>query len=481
MRTINFKVTFLSDIVLNASSNTEGNIETLDYITGASFLGVVAKNYDEFAKTFDTFDIFHSSKIRFGEATPLFKNKPTYKAPFCFFAPKLDSDKKEVRNNHFIDYDNQAELDKQYKQVRNGYITSTLDYLHLEYNYSQKAAYDKDNRKSKDSSMFGYKAIKKGTTWKFSIKFADIDEKAQNQVIENILGEKYLGKSKTAQYGKVLIEELKDYKEENLENFNLSKTTYVYINSTLALFDENGMPTFEPTSKNLGLKDASIDWEKTQIRTKKITPYNFKRQTNDYTRLVIEKGSVIALKDASNEDINIIKNGIGGYLNEGYGEVLINPSFLLKEGSFSLNKIVKENRTYEVEEKEVDNTLISFLKNKIESKNKTYSLGEEVQKFIDKHKKDFEMVSKSQWGQIRMIVQFHKDDYKNKILEFVTKREKNEEDNKKNEKSTPKKHWEEGFDSLKKLLDDEKTDIEFIKLLSMMMPKVKIEDEKNDK
>ena len=76
---------------------------------------------------------------------------------------------------------------------------------------------------------------------------------------------------------------------------------------------------------------------------------------------------------------------------------------------------------------------------------------------------------------------FNKDDYKNKILEFVTKREKNEEDNKKNEKSTPKKHWEEGFDSLKKLLDDEKTDIEFIKLLSMMMPKVKIEDEKNDK
>ncbi|MCT7492288.1 hypothetical protein [Aliarcobacter cryaerophilus] len=477
MRTINFKVTFLSDIVLHASSNTEGNIETLDYITGASFLGMVAKNYDQFK---DTFGIFHSAKVRFGEATPYFENKPTYKVPFCFFSPKLDSDKKEVRNNHFIDYDNQAELDKQYKQIRSGYITSNLDYINLDYNYSQKAAYDKDNRKSKDSSMFGYKAIKKGTTWKFSIKFADIDEKAQNQVIENILGEKYLGKSKTAQYGKVLIEELKDYKEENLENFNLSKTTYVYINSTLALFDENGMPTFEPTVKNLGLKDASIDWEKTQIRTKKFTPYNFKRQTNDYTRLVIEKGSVIALKDASNEDINIIKNGIGGYLNEGYGEVLINPSFLLKEGSFSLNKIVKENKRYEVEEKEVDNTLISFLQNKIESKNKTYSLGEEVQKFIDKHKKDFEMVSKSQWGQIRMIVQFYKDDYKNKILEFITKIEKKEED-KKNEKLTPKKHWEKGFDSLKRLLDDEKKDIEFIKLLSMMMPKVKIEDEKNDK
>ena len=93
MRTINFKVTFLSDIVLNASSNTEGNIETLDYITGASFLGMVAKNYDDFE---NPFDIFHSSKVRFGGATPLFENKPTYKAPFCFFAPKLDSDKNEV-------------------------------------------------------------------------------------------------------------------------------------------------------------------------------------------------------------------------------------------------------------------------------------------------------------------------------------------------------------------------------------------------
>lgn len=463
MRTINFKVTFLSDIVLNASSNTEGNIETLDYITGASFLGMVAKNYDEFAKTFDTFDIFHSSKIRFGEATPLFKNKPTYKAPFCFFAPKLDSDKKEVRNNHFIDYDNQAELDKQYKQVRNGYITSTLDYLHLEYNYSQKAAYDKDNRKSKDSSMFGYKAIKKGTTWKFSIKFADIDEKEQNQVIENILGEKYLGKSKTAQYGKVLIEELKDYKEENLENFNLSKTTYVYINSTLALFDENGMPTFEPTSKNLGLKDASIDWEKTQIRTKKITPYNFKRQTNDYTRLVIEKGSVIALKNVSNEDINILKNGIGGYLNEGYGEVLINPSFLLKEGSFSLNKTEKKEVKLDIQKEKVDDVLISFLGNKKESKNKTYTLGEEVQEFIEDNKAKFEKISKSQWGQIRMLVQFNQKnrDYVEKIKDFITH-------------GTSKKQWESAEKTLFSILDTK--DMEFIKLLSMMMPKVKVED-----
>ena len=464
MRQRDFKVTFLSDIVLHGSSNSEGNIETLDFITGSSFLGMVAKNYDEFAKTFDTFDIFHSGKVRFGEATPYFENKTTYKVPFCFFAPKLDSDKKEVRNNRFIDYDNQAELDKQYKQIRSGYITSNFDYKNLNHTYSQKAAYDKENRKSKDSSMFGYKAIKKGATWKFTIKFdKDLDEKIEKQVVENILGEKYLGKSKTAQYGKILIEELKDFKEENLENLNPKEITYVYINSSLALFNANGMPTFEPTIENLGLTNASINWEKTQIRTKKYTSYNFKRQTNDYTRLVIEKGSVIALKNVSNEDINILKNGIGGYLNEGYGEVLINPSFLLKEGSFSLNKVVKENKKYEVEEKKVDNTLISFLQNKIESKNKTYTLGEEVQEFIEDNKAKFEKISKSQWGQIRMLVQFNQKnrDYVEKIKDFITH-------------GTSKKQWESAEKTLFSILDTK--DMEFIKLLSMMMPKVKVED-----
>jgi len=464
MRQRDFKVTFLSDIVLHGSSNSEGNIETLDYITGSSFLGMVAKNYDEFAKTFDTFDIFHSGKVRFGEATPYFENKTTYKVPFCFFAPKLDSDKKEVKNNHFIDYDNQTELDKQYKQIRSGYITSNLDYINLDHTYSQKAAYDKENRKSKDSSMFGYKAIKKGATWKFTIKFdKDLDEKIEKQVVENILGEKYLGKSKTAQYGKILIEELKDFKEENLENLNPKEITYVYINSSLALFNANGMPTFEPTIENLGLTNASINWEKTQIRTKKITPYNFKRQTNDYSRLIIEKGSVIALKNASNEDINILKNGIGGYLNEGYGEVLINPSFLLKEGSFSLNKTEKKEVKLDIQKEKVDDVLISFLKNKKESKNKTYTLGEEVQECIEDNKTKFEMVSKSQWGQIRMLVQFNQKnrDYVEKIKDFITD-------------GTSKKQWESAEKTLFSILDTK--DMEFIKLLSMMMPKVKVED-----
>ncbi|MCT7464789.1 hypothetical protein N5S72_10040 [Aliarcobacter cryaerophilus] len=466
MRTINFKITFLSDIVLHGSSNTEGNIETLDFITGSSLLGIVAKNYDKFE---DQFSIFHSGKVRFGEATPYLVNKPTYKVPFCFFAPKLDSDKKEVKNNHYINYTDVKELDKQYKQLRTGYITSALDYFHLDYSYLQKSAYDKENRRSKDSSMFGYKAIKQGTTWKFNLKFDDsITTDVENKICEYIVGTRYLGKSKNAQFGQILIEELKDYKEENLEDLTIKDTTYVYINSSLALFNENGMPTFEPTSKNLGLKNAVIDWENTQIRTKKFTPYNFKRQTNDYSRLVIEKGSVIALKKITQEDIATLKNGIGGYLSEGYGEVLINPKFLMNENCFCLNKIEQsENKKIEKEETSLDNILVSFLDNKNKAKNQTYDLGKKVQEFIDENKKKFKKVSKSQWGQIRVLTQFHKKDklYIEKIKDFISN-------------GISKKQWDEGQKTFFHLLETESND--FIKLLSMMMPKIKVEDNEND-
>jgi hypothetical protein len=53
MNKLTFKIEFLSDIVLQASSNTQGNIELLDFIPGSNFLGMVAKNYNNFENSFD--------------------------------------------------------------------------------------------------------------------------------------------------------------------------------------------------------------------------------------------------------------------------------------------------------------------------------------------------------------------------------------------------------------------------------------------
>jgi hypothetical protein len=66
MRELIFKIKFLSDVILRATSNTEGNIDNLDFISGSNFLGIVSKNYKKFQ---NPFEIFHSGKVRFGDAT----------------------------------------------------------------------------------------------------------------------------------------------------------------------------------------------------------------------------------------------------------------------------------------------------------------------------------------------------------------------------------------------------------------------------
>ena len=92
MKQLTFQVEFLSDVVLPATSNTEGNIEQLDFIPGSNFLGMVASkgNYENFS---DSFKIFHSGAVRFGDATLLYENRPTYKMPLSFFHEKLKKDK----------------------------------------------------------------------------------------------------------------------------------------------------------------------------------------------------------------------------------------------------------------------------------------------------------------------------------------------------------------------------------------------------
>ncbi len=464
---IYFKVTFLSDIVLNASSNTEGKIEILDFITGSAILGMAAKEYDKYN---NSFDIFHSGKVKFGEATPLINGKISYKVPFSFFYPKNNKSLEEVYNNHFLDYSKQEIRDTQPKQLRKGYITSDLKYFELDFNYEQKSAFDKEKRKSKDSSMYGYRALKKGSTWIFNIDFDDsINDEDKQKVLSLIKGEKNLGKSKQTQYGKIKIEKIDEMKE-NIEEDYQDKFTYMYINSSLALVDENGFSTFIPSKENLNLIDGEVVLEDSQIRTKEITPYNSIRKTNDSSRLVIEKGSVIVLKNLSPKDKENLKKGIGAYLSEGYGQVLLNPKFLLlgqDSKSFSLNKIEYSYKDTLSNLGQKDEVLLKFLAQRVEDKQKEQTVAQEVQEFINKHYKLFvNKVNKAQWGQIRAILQVNENTYKEEVEEFISH-------------GISEKQWKDGLEIMKDILKNKS--IEFLKLLSIQMPKYTTKENKKGK
>ncbi|MCF6331486.1 MAG: hypothetical protein L3I99_08100 [Sulfurimonas sp.] len=452
MKELVYKIEFLSDVVLPATSNTEGNITQLDFIPGSNFLGMVASNYDKFE---DSFKVFHSGTVRFGDATILKDDKQTFKMPLSYFHEKLND--KKIFNHHRIDDFSEF---TQLKQKRNGYITKELELVEINYNYSQKSAYDKTNRRSKDSSMYGYSAIDSCTKWQFSIKYDDSISPNDLELIKNtIVGKKRLGKSKSAQYGLIKIEEIKS-EALILSKEILKDEVILYANSRLALIDEEANPTYNLKYLCDGLCDENIVYEKTQIRTSTFSPYNGARETKDYERVCINKGSVIVLKEISDEQLKNIVSGVGAYLSDGFGELIANPDFLAQK-SFEFKSNNEDEKSKIV--LPIKNDVAKFLQQREDTKKARVDLAKDVSEFKAANKKLYEKIKNSQWGKIRSICTSSKEDFKDEIKKYI---------------NSGKVTWEDK--QIKTLLDDKYT-LEFIKLLAIQMPKVKPPEEpKND-
>ncbi len=449
MKTLIFQVEFKSDIVLPATSNTEGNIVQLDFIPGSNFLGMVARAYSEFE---DSFSVFHGGDVRFGDATLLKDGQETYKIPLSYFSPKEDDN--AIYNHHFLEPKDFKELG-QVKQKRRGYMTAKGEQADVNYSYAQKSAYDKEHRRSKEGSMYGYTAIETGTQWQFVVKYAPtVSEHDIALIKQNLSGKKRLGKSKSAQYGEIEIA-LKG-SSENVETLYGKGKTILYAKSRLALVDDLGNPTYD-LDYLCRESDTNVLYEESQIRTATFTPYNGAMQTKTYERVVIEKGSVIVLENVSEEVLTSLKNGVGVYLSEGFGEVLINPEFLMSKEVSLAGESKKENvhkgKKHIVES--FNNTSVQFLVNRHNTQMDNLNLVNNVQKFIEKNKVLYGKINKAQWGTIRSICTSGTAEYRDEIREYI---------------SSGKVTWNSR--QIETLLQEDQS-FEFIKLLSIQMPKIK--------
>ncbi len=416
MRELVFQVEFKSDVVLPATSNTEGRIEQLDFIAGSNFLGMAARKYPEFK---NPFDMFHSGKVRFGDAHLLKNGKMTYKMPLSIF--------KEKNDEHIIVNQIKDSIDslKQAKQLREGYITKDRKKVFAEYVYSQKSAHDKKHRRSKESGMYGYNALKKGSKWQFAVKLDEgIGKEDEALLVKTLESSNRLGKSRSAEYGKVAIKHLPDAKKDDIASSGKNDDEVVlYCNSRLALVDEKGNPTYNLTTICERLDKDNINYDKTQLRTSTFTPYNGARKTKDYERLCINKGSVIVLKSITNEQLAQIQKGVGAFLSEGFGEIIINPQFLMQEG-FAFEKEETSQPLKDTRQKitqTFSDRTVQFLANRHNQKIDTLDLAKEVAEFVKKHKKStFAKIKPSQWGKVRSIAASNEDDFLQEIKEYIS-------------------------------------------------------------
>ena len=427
MKTLQFRCKLLSDVILNVKAATEGNQNTLDFIPGNNFLGIVAADYDKYNKQ-QQLDLFHNGKVRYGDAHPVHEGSMVRSLQIAasMHYPKLKSIQEKCYIHHAyernLDHEGDGGLPQQLKQSRKDfYIFTDGEAVAVDTpkSFAIKSAYDRDARRALDSQMYGYESLGKGAEFLFEVE-TDLDEYEQI-IIKALEGKRRIGRSRTAQYGLVEITAEKQPFTQPVSTdklFQRDGKTYaiVYADSRLIFLDKNGEPTFQPKAEQLGL-EGNIDYKLSQIRTFQYAPWNYKRQTRDADRCGIEKGSVFVIEVPDGFKMSgICSRYVGQFKNEGFGRVIYNPSFLVVksgtngESAITMNA-VDDNKPADstghrpVQELPLAGTpLLVYLSEKKKEAEITNRIYELVNEFVKKHEGKFRgQQFASQWGAIRSI------------------------------------------------------------------------------
>lgn len=421
MKVLKYKVELLTDIILNQKAATEGANTTLDFIPGGCFLGIVARKIYEKNSEEQNLTIFHSGKVRFGDAHPAYGKVRTLRVPAMMMHPKLNKEEYYISAALPEGEKAKEELRKlQLKQCRTGFYDFSQNpalEIKTATSYAIKSAHDKKNRTSLKNAMYGYEALRKGLTLYFEV---EVDDEALAEAIgKALVGKKHIGRSRSAQYGLVEIQP-HDFQAIEATKSPCKDAIYVYADGRLIFLDANGLPTFRPTPADLGIENGEIDWKKSQVRTFQYAPWNAKRQCFDTDRCGIEKGSVFVVK-CTGDTPTLSPRYVGSYQNEGFGKVLYNPAFLeadekeenLGKAVYQLKKAEKEKgletNTYATATKAEETTLLKYLRLENEQAKITFDIYKYVKKWVDDYASSF--ASKefaSQWGTIRALASIHK-------------------------------------------------------------------------
>jgi hypothetical protein len=420
MNTLYFKCRLKTDVVLNQRAATEGNTECLDFIPGNNFLGIAASTLYKYGDKAICFELFHSGKVKFGDAHPALcledREKTIIRSlriPACYYKPKLDNEEGFYISHEVLNPNDETYVNFQPKQCRTGFYifdNNKIKEIKVVKSFAIKSAYDADIRRSKNEKMYGYQSLRAGSDWSFEIVIPQ-NAGYEEQLVKALEGSRRIGRSRTAQYGLIEIERMKKAPEQRFTIFDHPSIALLYADARLIFLDQYGQPTFQPSAEELGFTNGMIDWEESQIRTFQYAPWNNTRQARDTDRCGIEKGSVIVVKKKNDLTALIYPTTfyVGKYQNEGFGKVIVNPDFLQAdshENGMAIYKLEKKDIGKQpLQNKAISkDNLFKYLteeKERVENERKIY---EKVNAFVERYHTDFKGDSfASQWGTIRSI------------------------------------------------------------------------------
>lgn len=340
-------ITLQDDVVVSESSATSGGHKSQDYIPGSLLLGAVAaKLYPEWGSGMDAWTVFHSGKVRFQNGYPLSdEGEVGYPIPMSLHYYKgEDNNVFSVDENRGVKCLQQAYIvrlgtdkhdpTRQPKQLRGGYLTASGVQLKTRLTASMKTAIDPTTGRASESQLFGYQAIQAGQRFLASLDWdADVPDELVDKVLAQLSGTLRLGRSRSAQYGRVAIEQVREHGADFVtQNPQGDGELTLWCLSELALTDhKTGQPVLQPQPAHFGLSSGMLDLKRSFIRTRSYSTFNGKRKAFDTRREVITQGSIFhftGVGQLSEEQVKRLKQTHGAYQEAGLGVVCVQPDLL---------------------------------------------------------------------------------------------------------------------------------------------------------
>lgn len=462
MKVIKLKLEALQPLVIT-DGTTEGQThKTLEYIPGNMLLGALANiwkrnNPNVAPDDSDEFNnLFLNSKVKWGHAFPLAGDEQTVPVPLCYQKiknygglPSVGS--KNANNSHVLNLSsielnsdttlNQLiQKDKKEwnlsedeaikrKKLDLGFMTpkeKCQPNIHKTWN--MHVAIGKD-RTAADGQLFGFSALGKGTKFISEIYCDDACEQSLKELLNNI-SNLHIGHSRSAGYGKISAKVLsyEDVISQKIES------------NTAKLFLLSGY--ISKRSWELPLNNLEKELQKYFGNAKISKPYCLYDNLNGFNNLwalprkarqMLVQGSVIEI--AFDKVVSQLPKAIGGYTNEGYGRILVNPEFL--NSPFVDTSDIDETDSHSETASAITNKVVlNLLKTRA-----IYRIAREnAQRFTSNNKiidfiqsqQNSSKISANQRGNLRnMISSVHQDDWLTKFKGILDK--------------TPGEQWENAW------------------------------------
>lgn len=401
-----YAITLLSDVVVTANAATVGGHQGLDHLPGSLFLGAAAGSSIRKGAAFDP-HFFLSGRVRFLDAYPLAEGNPTLPIPFSFHRIKGE----DWRGKHPVNLLEDVPLKdgEQINQWREGYLSESGVIAKPGLESRMKTAIDRENRRSAEGQLFGYQSIPAGSKFRMKVQ-ADRQEDLKTVAEWFEQGSLRLGRSRSAEYGQVKITPVESQPAESSAQ-TPEGWVVLYLKSDLAL-SRQGMPVLTPSGEDFGLPGATLIPKRTFLRSRSYSPWNAFFNCRMEERQVLCKGSILTFRLASRPSLEEIRSnlsrGVGLHREEGLGQILVNPAFLLSPPKLREAASSPEEPVYVTAP---SSTLAKYLLNRTElreSARQSFQSGLELARIWHalsrKIERDGQKVpGKSQWASIREL------------------------------------------------------------------------------